>query len=666
MTAITVKPFRGMVPRISDRLIAANQATLAQNCKITAGRLDPLKGPGLVHTSLLTAIATMYRYRHNGVDNWLVWNRVVDVVKSPTAQDALGQLFYTGDGEPRTTTFADAITGPGPYPAGFQVLGIAFPTVAATIIVTGGVAPTEERSYVYTFKNARGQESKPSPATLFTGNVNGSWDLSAMQTAPPNNGTITGAATVATGVVEVELNTVFALEAHEEVTFAGVVGMTSLNGTFALLSVNSGTNKVRVALDTAQVYVAGADTWTRKAPHLTAGMTKVIYRTVGNNVDYKRVAEIPVADTTYADTVLASALGTALTTIDSYTPPKDLHSLVALKNGSLAGLSGNQICFSEQYKPYSWPIGYRYAFSGTGVGLCAADNAVIVLTDGDPIIFTATVPEAATPAGTNTYAPCVAKRSIVDIGGGCIYAGHDGLYLATPSGVRNLTNDLYRNEEWKSVMPETFVAAFFDQRYYAMHQVSGGPGRILMLDLSEPDSIIEIDERVDALYRNTLDGKYYVAKNNLILGWDVDDNNRYLSEWHSRENQFGAKLNFTCAQVHADYGQILPVDTAIVDANIALLVNADNVDGAMCAAPVNSFAINGSRIRPVNAATARRVQFQLRVDGVVVFTKLLVSSKPFRLPSGFKSEIQGFNIAASIPVHSVSLAQREPELGVVS
>lgn len=666
MTALHVKPFRGQVPRLSDRLIGANQASAALNCQITSGRLDPLMGLGLVHTSgLANAIVTMYRYRHNGIDNWLVWPRVVDVVKSPTAQESLGRLYYTGDGDPRMTTY-DLAINTAPYPTAFYALGLPAPTAAPALSVTGGTAPVETRSYIYVFRNAFGEESGPSREIVVSGNINGSWDLSGMETAPPNSGTISAAATVATGVVEVTLDTVRGLAQYEEVTFAGVSGMTALNGTFALQSVTPGTSKVTVALDTAQVYSAGSDTWVRVAPHNITGMKKVIKRSIGSE-DYKRVAEIPVANTTYSDTILTSALQDDTQQLDSFPPPKNLHSLVTLANGALAGLAGNELCFSEQYKPYSWPLANRYAFAGKGVALCAAENSVIVLTENDPIVFTATTPESASPAGMNTYAPCVAKQSVVDIGGGCLYAGHDGLYLATPAGVKNITNDLYRNEEWSAMVPTSFKATFFDQRYYAMHEtLDGSPSKIMVLDLSEPDSIVEIDERADALYMNPLDGKLYLGKANKIYAWNVDDANRYLSYWASREYQLGARTNFNCAQVHANYADIVQINTSILSANIALLADANQINGAVCAAPVNSFAVNGSAIQPVPQLTERKVQFSLRVDGVVVFTKQLNSADPFRLPSGFKSEVQGFSITSSIPVHSVSIAQSEKELGQMS
>lgn len=647
---------------MSDRLLGGNFAKAALNWKITAGRLDPVKGPALVHTTLASSVVTMFRDRFEGADNWLVWPRVVDVVRSPTVQDYLGRLYFTGDGEPRMTTFADAISGPGPYPGAFYVLGVTPPGTAPALAVVGGVTPTESRAYVYTFKTRYAEESAPSLPVSVTGNANGSWDLSSMETAPPNSGTVSAAVTIATGVVEVTMNTVRGLLAYEQVAFAGVAGMTALNGTFALLSVDLATNKVTVALDTAQVYTAGG-TWGRVAPHNTTGMTKVIYRSVGGNENFFRVAEIPVADTTYSDTVLGSALGEELPTLTSYTPPKNLHSLVALANGSLAGIAGNEICFSEQYRPHSWPIANRYAFAGQGVAAYATGNSVLVLTDTNPVVATATIPEAASVASLPTYAPCVAKTGVVDAGGACLYPSHDGLYLASPGDVKNVTDGVYRYDEWQAIHPETFVAAFFDQRYYAMHDaVAGATAKIMVLDLAEPDSIVEIDERVGAMYTNPWDGRLYIGKANKIYVWDEDDSNRYLGFWYSRVYQLGTPLNFTCAQVHAQYSDIVPLDTGVQDANAALMADADDVNGALGSAPINTYAINGSAITPVTQATRRWVQFSILRDGEIVFTKELSTSDAFRLPGGYRSELYSFQITASIPVHSASIAQSMQEL----
>lgn len=668
MTGIAIRAFRGTVPRLSARLLGDNQAQHAQNCKITSGELVPLKGLGLVHTSLAASIATMYRYRFGDVYNWLVWGRVVDVARSPVAQDSLGRFYYTGDGEPRMSTYAVAITGGGPYPAAWFVLGVAKPVTAMSITVVGGAAADEDRAYVYTFLTPYSEESGPSPAVLKTGKPDGSWNITGMDAAPPNSGTISAATanTPLAGQVTVTLNTVFGLAAYEELTFASVAGMTSLNGTFPLVSVNTATNQVVVALVTSQVYSAAADTWARVAPHNTTGMLKRIYRTVGNNTDYKFVAEIAVATTTYNDTIAASvvSLNNAIPTLDTLPPLKDMHSSVTLANGVIAGAAGNQLCLSEAGKPYSWPVAYRYTVPGTIVALVPAGNSVIILTDNFPYMATTTVPESATPTkiSGDTLAPCIAKRGVVDIGSGAVYPSHDGLYVATTGGARNITEALYTQEEWKKLQPATFKAAFSDARYYGMHDGDvGEQPSMLILHIKESDSVLAANVQVDTLYGNPWDGMLYVGKANLVYQWDKDGDNRYVSYWQSKAFQAGKPYNPSVAQVQANFADIVPVNNTQLAANAALLATGF-VEGDIGSMEVGVYEIGSSGLLPVQVATQGTVQFTLVRNGVPVFNKQVTSSEPFRLPAGKKADLYAIRLASSVPVQSVAIAQGMDEL----
>lgn len=669
MTGIAIRAFRGAVPRTSDRLLNANQATVALNCKITSGRLDPLKGLGLVHTSLASSISTMYRYRFGSSYNWMVSMQVVDFVRSPTAQDVLGRFYFTGDGEPRMSTYADAISGAGPYPAAWYALGVAFPVTAPTIAVTGGVGVNEERTYVYTYQTRYGEESGPSPAKTFTGKVDGSWDLSAMDAVPPNTGTVSAAIkdTPLPGQVTVTLDTVKFLAAYEELTFAGVQGMTDLNAKFALVSVNTTLNTVVVALATSQVYSAGPDTWARVAPHNTTSMVKNIYRTIGNNTDYKFVAAIAVASTTYSDTLAGSvvSLNSGITTLENFPPPKNLHSLVLLANGTMAGLAGNEFCMSEQGKPYSWPIAYRQSFPGMGIGLVAAGNAAVILTDSYPLVATATVPETLTITKIpgDTLAPCLTKRGIVDIGSGAIFPSHDGLYVATTSGCTNITTALFTYDEWQALMPATFKAAQVGPNYYAMHDGSDTMlAGIFQLNTKEADSTLGFTEQANALYANQWDGRLYVAKANTISQWDADDKNRYQTFWQSGDFQLGRPVNLSVAQVHAKYEDLVPLNTSIRDANSALLADYRRVNGEIACAELLMYEVAGSAILPVPQQSAASVQYTLMRDGQPIFTKQIISSDPFRLPGDATSDLYAHRITSSIPVYSVNAAQGMAEL----
>lgn len=673
MAALTIKSFRGSVPRTSERLLTPNFASDAVNVKITSGRIDPLRGLLLTHTSLAAAVKTIWRYRftrpdRSYVDHWLTFAGDADVVPSLIANDTDGRVYWTGDShEPRMSTYAQAISGAGPYPAAWFALGLPLPTVAPSVAVAGGAVPVVSRSYAYTFVTALGEESGPSPASaLVSGNASGTWTLSNMQTAPPNSGTVVAVAnsTPSAGFVRVTLNTAFGLAAFDTITLAGVLGMTALNRSHRIVSV-SGADVV-LALETAQVYSSGG-TWARNAPINTTGMVKRIYRTDGTDSGFFFRAEIPVAQTTFADT-LVTTTGDPIQTADALPPPKNIHSLISLPNGCLVGLAGNEVCFSTPYQPQSWPVSNRYSFVGEGVAIFPAGNSVIVLTDKYPVLLTGSDPEAMSPSVMETYAPCVSKRGAVDVGGGCIYPSHDGLWLATAGRVENLTKRLYREDEWRMVGPSTFDASYHDGQYYAVHHPVGADRpRMFVADIPELDSVVFVDEQADHLYRNDYDGELYVLKDRKVYRWDANDSARYLSEWRSTEVQLDQPRNFSVAQVHARFNDVVPVDTTQADANAALIAGGpEAVGGFLGSAPFGVLPVGGTYLAPVADQTERRVQFTIFEGDTPKFSRDVTSSRPFRLPAGYKHEILRIGIGASVGVYSVTVAESTAELSQAS
>jgi hypothetical protein len=316
--------------------------------------------------------------------------------------------------------------------------------------------------------------------------------------------------------------------------------------------------------------------------------------------------------------------------------------------------------------PYSWPLRNRYAFSGVGVAAIAASNSVIVLTETFPVLYTGSDPEGMSGSTLETYAPCVSKRGVVDIGGGALYPSFDGLWLVSTQQIQCVTRKLYREEEWAVLNPATFDATFHDGQYYAYYE-GQLESRMLVLDIESPDSVIEVNESADALYRNELDGKLYISKGMKLYEWDVDTGRYYESDWQSVDMQFPSPLKFVAAQIHADYNAIVPVDTSQIAANEALIaLGPDAVAGHLNGAEILSFEINGSYIVPVELDTQRKVQFTLYANDVPVYTKNVTSAKFFRLPANISSEVYSIGLSASVKVYNVTVAESVEELSRTS
>jgi len=197
MPAITIRSFGGIAPAVPPRYLQNSQAQIAINCPVFRGSIQPLTDVG---ASLLTlpkagTPQTIYRFGQDTVSDtqhWFHWTTDVDVCRSQIAGDTSEWTFFTGDGAPKATYAALALTG-SDYPAAARRLGLPAPTSA--LIATENGTPdttdtTETRVYTYTWVSKEAGfeiESAPAPAALDV-------EITSNQTV-----TLSGFATVPTG-----------------------------------------------------------------------------------------------------------------------------------------------------------------------------------------------------------------------------------------------------------------------------------------------------------------------------------------------------------------------------------------------------------------------------------------------------------------------------------
>jgi len=575
MAGFHIQSFSGMVPRTDSRLLGNYQAQIAYNCKLTSGRIGPLRAPQFVlRPNIASTIRTIFRLADGQNSYWMTWANEVNVARSPIGQDTHKRFYYTGDGEPRMSTLANAISGGNQdYPKLFHVLGVTAPRTAPTVTPTGGTVTNETRAYVYTYVTALGEESAPSPAGSGTGFQDATWTISGMNAAPPNTG---GIANITYSVNEVTVTTTEALHfarTGERFTLAGVTTVTNVNGTWTLTGVPAA-NQFTFTATTAPTGTYNnatdtADTWTRVAPHNTTGMVKRLYR-AGTGAKYLLAKDnIPVATTGIVDNTASSALGVELPSLDWDMPPADMHALIEMPGGVLAGLSGNEVCLCEPYRPHAWPIDYRQSMHVKGRALGAYGNSLLVATEAEPYVMVGSNPASMSMTRGETYFPCVSARGMVDGGMGIIYPGHSGLVL----GGQVITADLYTEDEWKLLNPSSMISAMHDTRYYGAVTDADGNARLLIIDKSEQAQVLESNEAITAIYSDKIDGKLYVVQNNQIMQWDASAT-KLLFDWWSKEIVFPEPANLGAAKVDADFGMTEAEIAALQAA--AAAINAAN------------------------------------------------------------------------------------------
>lgn len=669
--AMRIAGFTGLVPRAAGRSLLPSQAQIAVNCRLTSGYLGAFREPVLVAAlTSLSDVLTFYRSSDGVTDAWLEWTKDVDAQPAPIDDGTEGRVYYSGDFEPRVTNYALATAGAQPYPFSKFVLGVSPPRTAPAVAPSGGAPPTETRSYVETFVTAWGEESKPGPASVAaTGNINGTWALTGLNTAPPNAGTIS-AAVHAAGKVTVTHNSVAGLRAGEEIKYSAVGGMTSLNGRFKIFSVNVGTNQVVVELTTAQVYTAGG-AWDRIALHNFTGGKKRIYRTVTTDTTqgFLFVAELPITDTTYNDVVASAGPDSLKTTLWSQ-PPTDLIGLCSMANGIMAGFrSGtNQVCFSEAFVPYAWPVNYRQSTRYKIVGTAAFGSSLLCATQGFPEIATGVDPSAMSLETILQQWPCLSKRSVREVGYGAGFATREGWVVAGAGGVKLVTQGLYTDEEWAKLSPEQMLTVFHAGRVYAFYETTELFGNILILNPSELSTLVNANFPVTAARADLQRAKLYIVSLNKVYEWDADAGQRMIYDWLSGEMIFQPSINLGAAKVDAAF-TMTPADIAAAQASNAnaVALNQALITGLALKSSLNAYStgqlsINGSLLQPLPVLEWESLQFSLYADGVLVYSVPLVNSLAFRLPDGYKSDQVTVRLSGNVNVKGVVLGSSMVDL----
>lgn len=136
MPALTIKSFGGIAPVVPPRYLQDSQAQTALNCPMWNGSLQPLADTGSSIYSLTKSGTpqTIYRFGQDTVSDtayWFHWTKDVDVCRGQIAGDVSEWTFFTGDGGPKATYNALALS-PGDYPSVSRPLGLPTPTAAAT------------------------------------------------------------------------------------------------------------------------------------------------------------------------------------------------------------------------------------------------------------------------------------------------------------------------------------------------------------------------------------------------------------------------------------------------------------------------------------------------------------------------------------------------------
>lgn len=186
----------------------------------------------------------------------------------------------------------------------------------------------------------------------------------------------------------------------------------------------------------------------------------------GTSSDWQFVADVPIYQTTWADTIPLGQEGEVMPSTNWVRPP--LMDDFAIVNGSFfAGCSDNTLMYSEYMLPHAWPESLRFPLPYSIVAIKATLGGLFVGTSGAPFWASGTDPAAAVPVNLGMNFPCMAADSVVDMGGWVIYASQDGLVSAEAGGVTLLSGEFIDRMRWlRDFNPASIKAFGHEGDYY--------------------------------------------------------------------------------------------------------------------------------------------------------------------------------------------------------
>lgn len=459
MGLITLKEFQGIFPRIGITKLPELSAQIAQNVRLNAKNLQPwyqateeeiLKNTGLIKTIFL--YQDLY---------WFEWTADVDIVLGILAADESGKAYYTGHGIPKKTNATLATTGAGPKPVKFYPMGMPVPRELISAANTGGGSGDDRYiQYLWTVISVWSEESSPSLAMASA--------LLAKQGDVINLSNIT---------MKWEALTAFSLDDW-------VYPTASEGGTYVYKCVQAG---ISAAAEPAPWGTTldgdttdGSCLWRCFENNLAY---KRIYRfnTGNETANYQFLKDIAISSTTAQDTgVLDVDLGTDISDVTYDPPPDAMKGICYMGNGICVGFSGKDLYFSVPYKPWAYPIEYQKTIPIPIVGLVPIGEAVVVATEGKPYIANGNDPSAISVTPIPYNLACVAKRGCTAWGVIAIIPTTDGLYAVTAGQNTNITKEHFDTKTWAEIVPNTFQAYVWDNKYIAFYSYGATEGALVV------------------------------------------------------------------------------------------------------------------------------------------------------------------------------------------
>lgn len=604
---ISINNFRGTAPKLHSTMLPTGYAQTSNNIFYGSGALVPIKD-ALTECVLDPSLTykTIYKYDVSSTAyEWLYWTTEVDLAKDPVYADTYNRTCITGLSDaPRVFDVNTLASYQTVSTTNSYLLGLPVPAKATLTVSGSGTATPETRAYVIAYSRKWGDgkiDDGPWSAPAET-----SGGVAYVDVNPGDSVAVSNIADAASGYGITEINVYRTATSTDNTSFQLVIS-------FNIVAAKAGS-------------VAGV-TW-------NAGTQKF----------------------TFTDTVATAALGDAGLNQLWIAPPTNMKGIISLNNGILAGFANNYIYFCEPYQFHAWPDKYRVAIDKDVIGLGSYGNTLFVGTTAEPYLITLTDPASAVAYAIKESAPCLAGRSIVSFRDSVVYPSTNGIMRVTSSEIVNMTQGIADSFDIANYNISSMFSAGLDTTYYGVYLDTNGQRKILIIDMNHADYGIGFcDAECTAVFSDKSTSTLYVvrkfsAANQAIAKYNKSEVPLRFT-WKSKAfKSEDDSINFSTARVRFA-ASTTPEMHSYTDDELL-----DGID----VHPYNNYPING--LPGLGSTYDTNVIFKYYVDGVLTFTKTVISSLPFRLPAGIIGHYFEVEVSGVTDIYEIDLATSMKEL----
>jgi len=237
-----------------------------------------------------------------------------------------------------------------------------------------------------------------------------------------------------------------------------------------------------------------------------------------------------------------------------------LRGLTGMPNGIMAGFIDNTVAFCEPYVPYAWPVDYQVTTEFPVVGLAVFGQTLFVGTTGNPYFITGAHSASMSAQKLDSNQSCAARRSVVGVQGGVLYASPDGLCLASAGGIEVVTRQLIARKDWQALQPASMFAAEHEGVYYLFY--SGAGGGCLAFSIQDGMKLGHTDMTGTAVWVDKFNDLMYVARGTDILECFTGGGAR-VARWRTGVVTQAAQAPLAWAKVYGEQAAQAPVTLRI-------------------------------------------------------------------------------------------------------